>query len=206
MKLVIIGQGYRDTKKTFEYRPFNIYANAVKDKLGNPVPWDPKWVLLSETGKQNVQGIQAQLFGENQKSPEILDYMTFPKLLGAAERAWVQDMPAEGLATEQAWHTFTNTLGQHALPLLDYYQVVDINAQIPKQFGVNYRIPLPGATIDNGQLIVNTRFVGMQTQYSLDNGMTWHDYTGPVTLTTSSAVQLRTVSDSGKVSRVATLN
>jgi len=198
--------GYTDTKKTFEYRPFNIYANAVKDKLGNPVPWDPKWVLLSETGKQNVQGIQAQLFGENQKSPEILDYMTFPKLLGAAERAWVQDMPAEGLATEQAWHTFTNTLGQHALPLLDYYQVVDINAQIPKQFGVNYRIPLPGATIDNGQLIVNTRFVGMQTQYSLDNGMTWHDYTGPVTLTTSAAVQLRTVSDSGKVSRVATLN
>ena len=200
------GAGYTDTKKTFEYRPFNIYANAIKDKLGNPVPWDPKWVLLSEAGKQNVQGIQAQLFGENQKSPEILDYMTFPKLLGAAERAWVQNMPSEGAETEQAWQVFTNTLGQYALPLLDYYQVVDINAQIPEQFGVNYRIPLPGASIESGQLIVNTRFVGMKTEYSLDQGTTWHDYTGPVTLTTSSTVQLRTVSDSGKVSRVATVN
>ncbi|QUI61680.1 family 20 glycosylhydrolase [Pseudoalteromonas sp. A22] len=198
--------GYTDTKKAFEYRPFNMYANAERDKLGNPVPWDPKWVLLSEAGKQNVQGIQAQLFGENQKSPEILDYMTFPKLLGAAERAWVQDMPAQGAATTEAWHTFTNTLGQYALPLLDYYQVVDINAQIPQQVGVNYRIPLPGGAIEGGKLIVNTRFVGMATEYSVDQGATWHRYEGPVTLTASSKVQLRTVSDSGKVSRVATVN
>lgn len=198
--------GYTDTKKTFEYRPYNIYANAETDKLGNPVPWNPNWVLLNDTGKQNIQGIQAQLFGENQKSPEILDYMTFPKLLGAAERAWVQEMPAEGIATEQAWHTFTNTLGQYALPLLDYYQVVDTHAQMPQQVGVNYRIPLPGGKIEGGQLIVNTRFVGMSTEYSTDQGATWQNYQGPVTLTNATTVQLRTVSNSGKVSRVATLN
>lgn len=132
--------------------------------------------------------------------------MTFPKLLGAAERAWVQDMPAQGAATTEAWHTFTNTLGQYALPLLDYYQVVDINAQIPQQVGVNYRIPLPGGAIEGGKLIVNTRFVGMATEYSVDEGVTWQRYEGPVTLTASSKVQLRTVSDSGKVSRVATVN
>ena len=37
--------------------------------------------------------------------------MTFPKLLGAAERAWVQTMPAEGLATKRAWDTLQNTWG-----------------------------------------------------------------------------------------------
>ncbi|GAP75242.1 beta-hexosaminidase [Pseudoalteromonas sp. SW0106-04] len=198
--------GYTDTKKTFTYRPFNIYANAESDKLGNPVPWGENWLPLSATGKQNIDGIQAQLFGENQKSPEILDYMTFPKLLGAAERAWVQTMPAEGLATQQAWDTFANTLGQHALPLLDYYQVVDIYGQIPHQHGVNYRIPLPGGAIENGKLVVNTRFAGMNTEYSLDQGATWHHYQQPVPLTTSASVQLRTVSDSGRVSRVATLS
>ena len=107
---------------------------------------------------------------------------------------------------EQAWQTFTNTLGQYALPLLDYYQVVDINAQMPEQIGVNYRIPLPGGNIENGQLTVNTRFVGMKTEYSTDQGATWQSYQGPVSLTTTASVLLRTVSDSGKVSRVATVN
>lgn len=200
--------GYTDTKKAFEYRPFNIYANADKDKLGNPVPWNPKWVELSEAGKQNVSGIQAQLFAENQKSPEILDYMVFPKLLGAAERAWVQDMPAltplnaQGESPiESAWHTFTNTLGQYSLPLLNYVKAVDMDNQMPNQTGVNFRIPLAGAKIEQGKLFANTRFVGMQVEYSVNDGQTWLPYYQAVAVEPTDKVKVRTKNNAGKTSR-----
>ncbi|MDP5215078.1 carbohydate-binding domain-containing protein [Pseudoalteromonas tunicata] len=200
--------GYTDTKKAFEYRPFNIYANADLDKLGNPIPWNPNWVDLNDTGKKNVVGIQAQLFAENQKSPEILDYMVFPKLLGAAERAWVQDMPAltplnqDGISPiDAAWHTFTNTLGQYALPLLNYVKPVDIQNQITDVAGVNFRIPLAGAKIEQGKLFANTRFIGMQVEYSLDEGLTWLPYYQPVDIAPTDKAMVRTKNHAGKTSR-----
>lgn len=201
--------GYTDTKKTFEYRPFNIYANAVTDKLGNPVEPNANWVDLTEAGKANVSGIQAQLFSENQKSPEILDYMVFPKLLGAAERAWTQNMPIEDApdsegktSMDRAWEMFSNTLGQYSLPQLEYYQAVDVHSQLPADSGVNFRIPLPGAVITNGQLQVNVRFPGLAVEYSLDSGSTWLPYHGnPVTVGDPSVVMTRSVSGSGRHSR-----
>ncbi|MGD8110839.1 family 20 glycosylhydrolase [Vibrio sp. TRT 17S01] len=201
--------GYTDTKKAFEYRPFNIYANGKTDKLGNPVPWNPNWVNLSEEGKKNVVGLQGQLFAENLKSPEIMEYLTFPKLLGVAERAWVTNMPVEDApdatgktSMDRAWDTFTNTLGQYALDKLEYVQPVDIYNQIPSQHGVNYRVPLPGAVVEAGVLKVNNRFPGLETQYSLDDGETWIPYYGPVDVSHAEKVKTRTITASGRSSRV----
>ncbi len=200
--------GYTDTKTTFEYRPFNIYANGKIDKLGNPVDWNPKWVELTEEGKQNVVGIQGQLFAENAKSPEIMEYLVFPKLLGVAERAWVKDMPVEDAPDEggktpmdHAWDTFANTLGQHALTKLEYFQPVDVHNQISPVYGVNYRIAPPGATIEGGLLKMNTRFPGLHNQYSLDGGVSWLPYHEPVDVGHAASIQTRSVTDSGRSSR-----
>ena len=38
----------------------------------------------------NVSGIQAQLWSELVRSPEIMQYMLFPRLAAVAERAWHQ--------------------------------------------------------------------------------------------------------------------
>ncbi len=200
--------GYTDTKKAFEYRPFNIYANGKIDKLGNPVEWNPNWVSLTEEGKRNVVGLQGQLFSENSKSPEIMEYLVFPKLLGVAERAWVTNMPAElpidqsgKTPMDQAWDTFSNTLGQFALSKLEYIQPVDIYEQLPPQHGVNYRIPLPGAVVDAGKLKINTRFPGLRNQYSLDGGSTWLPYYAPVDVNHAGTIKTRSVTVSGRNSR-----
>ncbi|HGF7478060.1 TPA: family 20 glycosylhydrolase [Vibrio mimicus] len=204
--------GYTDTKKAFEYRPFNIYANGKTDKLGNPVAWNPDWVHLTEEGKKNVVGLQGQLFGENLKSPEIMEYLTFPKLLGVAERAWVTDMPVEDApdatgktSMDRAWDTFANTLGQYALDKLEYIQVVDIYNQVPNTHGVNYRVPLPGAVIEQGKLKINNRFPGLTTQYSLDDGQTWIPYYGPVDVNHAAKVQVRSITASGRSSRTESI-
>ncbi len=77
---------YVDEKSTFTYQPFNVYANATEDRWGNPITPNPSWTKLTPEGRENILGIEAQLWGENGKTPEIREYQAFPKLLGVAER------------------------------------------------------------------------------------------------------------------------
>jgi len=53
---------------------------------------------LTDYGKSNILGIQAQLFSENVRNTSILEYLLFPKLLALAERNWAQN---PSWATEQ---------------------------------------------------------------------------------------------------------
>ncbi|MFD0855766.1 family 20 glycosylhydrolase, partial [Actinomadura adrarensis] len=164
---------YVDEKSTFTYQPFDVYSNAIEDRWGNPVTPSPNWERLTSEGRENILGLEALLWAENGKTPEVREYQAFPKLLGAAERAWnrrtpsPQQMPA-------AWDVFTNTLGQVTYPLLSFYRPVGLRGDT----GVNYRIPLPGARISGGTLTANVRNPGMAIEYSTD-GVRWLPYTGP---------------------------
>jgi N-acetyl-beta-hexosaminidase len=81
-------------ERRFErYQPFDVYANATHDRWGNPFTPDPTWERLTEAGKRNILGLEAELWGENGKAPQIREYQAFPKLLGAAERARNRDTP-----------------------------------------------------------------------------------------------------------------
>lgn len=186
-----------DEQKTFTYQPFNVYANATHDRWGNPFTPDPNWEQLTEEGKQNILGMEAQLWGENGKSPKLREYQAFPKLLGVAERAWNRNTPTP---TEMpaAWDVFVNALGQVTFPLLSYYQPVGLPG-----VGVNYRIPLPGGKIDAGVLTANVRNPGMAIQYSV-NGADWSTYAGPVNVGASALLRTRAVD--GRVSRIAPVN
>ncbi|HEX8538101.1 MAG TPA: family 20 glycosylhydrolase [Cystobacter sp.] len=193
-----------DTKKTFEYRPFDIYANATQDRMGNPIDastWKDK-VRLNAEGKKNILGMHGLLWAENQKSPALLDYFAFPKMLGVAERSWNPELPAVS-EMPALWARFTNSLGQFVLPRLDGYRAVDVRGELPSRVGVNYRIPLPGAKIVDGKLNANVLFPGLEIDYSTDAGASWKPYTEPVAV--SGAVSLRARASDGRTSRVAVL-
>ncbi|HET7502679.1 MAG TPA: family 20 glycosylhydrolase, partial [Kofleriaceae bacterium] len=60
-----------DEKKTFEYKPFDIFANGTHDRMGNaidPAMWNTK-VHLTAAGKPNIVGMEGLLWGENVKTP-----------------------------------------------------------------------------------------------------------------------------------------
>ena len=194
---------YIDEKTTFEYRPFDIFVNAAEDRFGNPLlpsKWSRK-VRPTDAGKANILGMEALIWSENVRSPKLLEYFSFPKVLGVAERAWNRDMP-EVEAMPAAWEHFVNTLGQAVLPTLDVYRVVDIRSELPREPGVNYRIPLPGAKLVEGVLDMNVRFPGMAVEYSLDAGKRWQLFTGP-TSAPPTVLLLRTKTSDGRTSRVA---
>jgi hexosaminidase len=163
-----------DDRSTFTYQPFDVYANATQDRWGNPFAPDPAWEKLTPAGRGQVLGMEAQLWGEVGKAPEIREYQAFPKLLGAATRAWDRQTPAPH-DMPAAWDTFANTVGQVTFPLLSYYRPVGDGGD---GTGVNYRIPLPGGRIDDGVLRANVRNPGLAIEVSTD-GQSWRRYRGP---------------------------
>ncbi|QXJ26198.1 family 20 glycosylhydrolase [Actinomadura graeca] len=185
---------YVDEKSTFTYQPFDVYANAVEDRWGNPVKPNPSWTRLTPEGRKNILGIEAQLWAENGKTPEIREYQAFPKLLGAAERAWNRETPSPA-GMDAAFATFSNTLGQVTFPLLAFYRPVGLPGE-----GVNYRIPPPGAKVAGGILTANVRNPGMAVEYSTD-GTRWTRYTGPVQV--GGYALTRTLGADGRASRLS---
>lgn len=188
---------YVDEKSTFTYQPYDVYADATEDRWGNPITANPAWEKLTEAGKKNILGMEANLWAENGKAQPIREYQAFPKLLGAAERAWNRKTPTPA-QMPAAFDTFNNTLGQKTFPLLSYYKPVGLPGR-----GVNYRIPLPGGAIDGGTLTANVRDPGLTIEYSTD-GSHWKTYTSPVKVGTYALTRTRTVD--GRTSRISPVN
>jgi hexosaminidase len=198
--------GLVNTRKPYELVPLDVLQAATVDIMGNPLDMDryEDHVKLTEASRQNLLGIQAQLWSETVKGPEMLEYYLFPKMLGLSERAWAPDpewahLPKkkqrlEGL--DQAWNIFANALAQRELVRMDHLWD-----------GVNYRLPLPGAIIEEGQLKANIAMPGLAIRYTLDGSEPGADsplYGGSVEA--RKPVRLKAFTSTGKGSRVSVLS
>jgi len=174
--------GFQDLDKPFYFIPFDYFKNASEDPDGNPV--DPSVFnckeRLTEFGKSNIVGIQGLLWAENLRSIDQMEYLLLPKMLGVAERAWAKD-PAWAQAADKAeydreyvraWSVFVQQVGRRELPRLDYFAG-----------GFAYRIPWPGAVVENGQVKANIQLPGLALRYTTDGAEPSPNsplYTGPI--------------------------
>lgn len=197
--------GYVDIDKPFYFVPFDYYKTARENYLGQMV--DQQLLAnkerLTDFGKTNILGLQCLLWSEKVTTPQHLEYMLFPKLLGFAERAWAVS-PAwaeekdEKLADEkyrQAWSIFANVIGQKELPKLDYYMG-----------GVAYRVPPVGLKLIDGQLVAKTQFPGLQIRYTTDGTeptIKSKLYTAPINYTKS--LKFKAFSSNGRASKTTQL-
>jgi len=154
-----------DIDKPFSFIPFDYFKNTRVDRDGLPIN---KSIFigkqrLTDYGKTNIAGLQGCLWGENIKTPERMEYMIFPSILGLAERAWAQnpqwatepDTAKSEVLYQQAWSNFVNILGKNELPRLTY-----LNG------GYGYRIPKPGVILQDGKYLVNMQFPGFIIRYT----------------------------------------
>ena len=99
-------------------------------------------------------------------------------------------------ATQQAWNEFANRLGQRELPRLD------------SLFGgTAYRLPPPGAVVENGVLEASTEYPGLVIRYTTDGSdptAQSTEYSGRIAVT--GTVKLSTFDTRGRASRVTTVN
>ena len=195
-----------DMDKPFYFIPFDYFKNTHEDKLGNTLNRS-MFVgkqRLTDYGKSNIVGIQGLLWSENVKGTERLEYMLLPKLLGLAERAWAADpdWAAEPDSSksvqlyQQAWSRFVNTVGKRELPRLDYYAG-----------GFNYRIPVPGATVQDGYVTANIQLPGLRILYTTDGTeptLQSSLYNGPIA--TKGKIILKAFDTRGRNGRSAVIN
>lgn len=184
--------GFVDTKTPFTFTPLNYLAKTRRDIHGQVISWDSinRRVRLNDKGKKHVLGIQGQLWAENLKGQDQLEYMALPKLIALAERAWAKE--PEWMADEDpdswprrlrtAWSAFSRQLASTELPRLDYLSG-----------GYRYRIPEAGAIIENGVLQANSSLPGWTIRYTTDGSVPNSNspvYSGPVNVGTKATVRL----------------
>jgi len=193
--------GFVDTREPFGLTPLDAPLLPAHDAMGRTPGAGEVAALapLDADGRQRIAGLQGQLWGENASSRERVEYLTMPRLIGLAERAWSQD-PAWTQPGELArdWNEFANRLGQRELPRLD---------RLPEPW--RYRLPPPGAVVCDGMLHANLDLPGLALHYTLDGsepGAHSPRYTVPVALAGSRAVKLASVDTRGRASRIVTLN
>lgn len=197
--------GYVDVDKPFYFIPFDLYKNSKEDDMGNPLP--PGTFTgkdrLTEYGRDNIVGIQAALWGETVKTPEQLEYLLLPKLLGMAERAWAPD-PAWATEKDEArakelydssWNQFVNIVGKRELPRLAM-----LNG------GYHYRIPPAGAVVEDGKVSANVQLPGLLIRYTTDGKEPTAKspvYSAPIAAT--GTVKLKVFDSAGRSSRTVTV-
>lgn len=200
------GTRFNDERKIFSFAPNNLPQNAETsmDRDGN---------VFSAKGTMDWSGsygLSAQLWSEIIRTDEKLEYMAYPRLLAVAERAWhqadwetpyVKDREFKKGETHYVnqeqllndWVRFANLIGQRELAKLD-------------TAGIDYRLPIPGAKLEDNILTANIVFPGLTIEYSIDDGKTWLHYEQPVEVSDVQTILVRSHSLDGKrTSRVETV-
>ncbi len=126
--------------------------------------------------------MQGLLWSETLVTPQMMEYMLLPKLLGLSERAWSTDPawssepePMAGTAYWKDWSQFVNRVGKRELPKLDHLSG-----------GFAYRIPTPGVVATaNGAVQANIQLPGLNVtiyyRWKRAGCEQSRLYTGPVT-------------------------
>lgn len=195
--------GFVDTRKAYEFAPHDVFKSTNIDPYGQAFSlanYRKNQVQLKSDSRNNIYGIQGQLWSETVKGQAAMEYYIFPKLLGLAERAWAQqpewatiENDAERAnSLQEDWNVFAHTLGNREL-----YRLSQIFG------GVQFRIPPPGAIIEDGQLNANIAFPGLSIRYTTDGSeptVESQEYTDVVPV--MGQVKLRAFDSAGRGSRV----
>ncbi|MCC5927754.1 MAG: carbohydate-binding domain-containing protein [Cyclobacteriaceae bacterium] len=199
--------GFVNLKNSWAFAPFDFYKTTWKNNMGRKL--DPKIDFeglekLKPQARKNIRGLEAQLWSETIKGGEMMEYYMLPRLIAFAESAWAKERTWETIENteqrekmmDQGWNVFVNTLGQKDLPRLSA-----LNG------GYHYRIPLPGAVIENGFLKANVEMPGLKILYTTDgtepnSGSSLYDK--PIQV--NGLVKLRCLDAAGNMSRTIEVN
>ncbi len=191
--------GFVNTRRAFTFAPFNVFNTTLSDRYRRPFNPEKSFEdmeFLLPGARKNIVGLQGQIWSERVIGIEILEYALLPKMLGLAERAWsgqadwgdIPDRDERTGAINRDWNDFAHTIGYREMPRLDYLFG-----------GFNYRLPAPGAIIQEGRLHANVDFPGLTIRYTTDGSEPCMDsplYEGPVEVT--GTISLRTFDTRGR--------
>jgi hexosaminidase len=197
--------GFVDTRDNWAFAPFNMFRTTEETAMGKPMKEEfAGKQLLKPEARKNVLGIEAQLWAETIKGRDMMEYSILPKLMGFSESAWAPERSWENVADDhlrkkmmhEGWNVFANTMAQRSIPKLKY-----MNG------GYNYRLPMPGAIVENGTLKANTELPGLIVRYTTDGSEPTVKstlYEGPSQV--KGIVKLKAFDSAGRSSRTSSVS
>ena len=191
--------GYADYKDIWTVDVFDIFNDSYGVKKNNiSTDYINKSEKIDPKNRDNIIGIQSQIWGETIVDEDVLDYMFMPNIIVFSQKAWSQDDSWMSISDKEIkdqtleieWNKFTNNLGQRVLPIVD-----EIFG------GLSYDLPKPGGIIVNDSLYANTVFPGLDIKYTLNGtvpDLNSENYTTPVKIKTDDVVHLRLFDKKGR--------
>ena len=191
--------GYADYKDIWTVDVFDIFNDSYGVKKNNiSTDYINKSEKIDPKNRDNIIGIQSQIWGETIVDEDVLDYMFMPNIIIFSQKAWshddswmsISDKEIKNQTLEIEWNKFTNNLGQRVLPIVN-----EIYG------GLSYDLPKPGGIIVNDSLYANTVFPGLDIKYTLDGTVpdsNSENYTTPVKIKTDDVVHLRLFDKKGR--------
>lgn len=195
--------GFVDARANWEFAPYDYFKTTFATQMGEPLDFS-KAERLRPEARKNIIGIESQLWAETVRGRDLLEYYILPKVIAFSESAWASTRTWEDIENaverkKQAdidWNIFANRLGKVELPRLAYWNG-----------GYNYRVPPPGAIIEDGMLKANTELPGLSIRYTTDGSepsINSIEYSEPVAID-SKTIRIRAFDSSGRGSRTIEL-
>ncbi|WP_345026521.1 family 20 glycosylhydrolase [Ravibacter arvi] len=196
--------GFVDTRTNWEFAPYDYFKTTFTNSMGAPLDFS-RAEKLRPDARKNIIGIESQLWAETVKGREMMEYYILPKLLGFSESAWSPERSWETIEqpeqrrkqADAEWNVFANRLAKTDLPRLAYFNG-----------GYNYRIPAPGAIVENGILKANTELPGLAVRYTTDGSeptLSSPVYTEPVSVA-GKLIRVKAFDASGRGSKATEVN
>lgn len=191
--------GYADYKDIWTVDVYDIFNDSYGVEKNNiSQDYINSSEKLNPENRENIIGIQSQIWSETIKSEDILDYMFMPNIIVFSQKAWSNDpkwmtISDQGLrrkTLQKEWNNFANNIGQRLLPIVD--NIFD---------GLKYDLPKPGGVIINDSLFANSAFPGLHIKYTLDGSIPNSqstNYSSPFKINNDDVVNLRLFNKLGR--------
>jgi len=187
---------YKDMWTVDVFDVFNDLYGVEKNNISNN--YIDNSVKLDQDKRDNIIGVQSQIWSETIRNEEILDYMFMPNIIVFSQKAWSHDNSWMYISNndikrekiDQEWNKFANNIGQRVLPIVD-----NIFG------GLSYDLPKPGGKIMNDTLYANTVFPGLNIKYTLDGSIpkeSSENFKTPIKINDNDIVNLRLFNNKGR--------
>ena len=187
---------YKDMWTVDVYDVFNDLYGVEKNNISKN--YIDNSVKLDQDKRDNIIGVQSQIWSETIRNEGILDYMFMPNIIVFSQKAWSHDNSWMDISNndikrekiDDEWNKFANNVGQRVLPMVD-----NIFG------GLSYDLPKPGGKVVNDTLYANTVFPGLSIKYTLDGSIpkeSSENFKSPIKINDDDIVNLRLFNNKGR--------
>jgi len=191
--------GYANYKDMWTVDVFDVFNDLFGVEKNNiSKEYIDNSVKLDQNKRDNIIGVQSQIWSETIRNEGILDYMFMPNIIVFSQKAWshdnswmyISDNDIKRETINLEWNKFANNIGQRVLPMVD-----NIFG------GLSYDLPKPGGKIVNDTLYANTVFPGLNIKYTLDGSIPEESsktFISPININKEEIVNLRLFDNTGR--------